>query len=81
MTDEQQDMLLAAAARYAQDGSGRRIREQANMPQREAASRIGITTSGLWRWENGQRRPRGDAAKRWARLLMRLEIINADAAA
>lgn len=81
MTDEQQDLLLGAAARYARDGSGRRIREQANVAQRDLAARIGITTSGLWRWENGQRRPRGDAAKKWAQALMRLELANAQNAA
>lgn len=81
MTDEPSQVLRAAAARYAQDGSGRRIREQANMPQKEMAERLGITTSGLWRWENGKRRPRGDAGVEWARLLMRLELVNARVAA
>lgn len=81
MTDDQRQLLLAAAARYAQDGTGRRIRELANMPQRDMAEHIGITTSGLWRWENGKRRPRGDAAIRWAHQLTKLELITARVAA
>lgn len=80
MTEEQRDLLLIAAARFARTGSGRRIREQANIRQTEMARRIGVSTSGLWRWENGQRRPREDAAIRWAQQLMRLELATANAA-
>ena len=77
MTDEQRDLLLIAAARYARTGAGRRIREQANMQQQEMARRIGVSTSGLWRWEHGKRRPREEAAIKWAQQLMRLELANA----
>ncbi len=61
MTDVDK-LLRGLAARYAEDGRGRRIRERANILQREMAEDLGITVSGLWRWENGQRRPRGDKA-------------------
>ncbi len=77
MTDDQRDLFLLAAARYARNGSGRRIREQANMRQQEMARRIGITSTGLYRWERGQRRPRGDAAVRWVQQLSRLELLTA----
>lgn len=75
MTEDQRDLLLLAAARHARNGSGRRLREQANMQQQEMARRIGLSTSGLWRWENGTRRPRGEAAVKWAQQLARLELI------
>lgn len=79
MTDEQRDLLMLAAARYARSGEGRRIRERVNMQQQEMARRIGITTSGLWRWEHGKRRPQGDAAVKWAQQLTRLELVSAHA--
>lgn len=81
MTDDQRDMLLLAAIRYARGGRGRLIREQAKVPQQEMADRVGVTTSCLWRWENGKRRPREDAAIRWAQQLMRLELADAPNAA
>jgi DNA-binding transcriptional regulator YiaG len=81
MTYEQEAMLLGFAARYARTGSGKRIREQANIRQQDLAEQIGITPSGLWRWENGQRQPKGEPAMRWAQLLVRLEIMNAQNAA
>jgi len=75
MTEDQRDLLLIAAARYARTGEGRRIRERANMQQQEMASRIGLTSNGLYRWERGQRRPQGEAAIRWAQQLTRLELV------
>jgi transcriptional regulator with XRE-family HTH domain len=77
MTEEQRDMLLIAALRYSRDGYGRRIREQANMRQQDMAKRVGVDPSALWRWEHGKRRPRDDAAIRWAQQLMRLELASA----
>lgn len=81
MTDEQRDQLLIAALRYSRAGLGRKIREQANMRQQEMARRVGVDPSALWRWENGKRRPRDDAAVRWAQQLIRLELANAQPAA
>jgi transcriptional regulator with XRE-family HTH domain len=77
MTDDQRDQLLLAAARYARDGSGRRIRMQAKMRQDEMAQRVGVHTSALWRWEHGKRRPRDESAIKWAQMLARLELANA----
>lgn len=51
------------------------------MPQNEMAERVGVSTSCLWRWENGKRRPREAAAVKWAQQLMRLELDDARAAA
>lgn len=74
MTEDQRDMLLQAAIRYARGGRGRQVREQAKIPQQEMADRVGVTTSCLWRWEYGKRRPREEAAVRWAQQLMLLEL-------
>lgn len=74
MTDDQRDMLLLAAIRYARNGRGRDIREKAKVAQQDMAERVGVSPSCLWRWETGKRRPREDAAVRWAQQLMRLEL-------
>jgi transcriptional regulator with XRE-family HTH domain len=73
MTGEERMFLLGMAARCAQDGSGRRIRAKANVPMSEMAQLVGVKIPTMSRWENGQRRPRGDAAVRWAALLVSLE--------
>ena len=36
---------------------------------REIADSVGISVSCLWRWEHGERCPRGDAAARYGRLV------------
>lgn len=53
----------------AASGEGRRVRLAAGLSLREVAESIGGSPSGLWRWENGDRNPRGPAAAAWARLL------------
>ncbi len=81
MTGEERMFLLGMAARCAEDGSGRRIRQQAHVPMSEIAEQIGVKVPTISRWENGQRRPRGEAAIRWAALLVSLEGSNARNAA
>ncbi len=78
MTDVD-ELLRSLAARYAEDGRGRRIRERANIQQKEMAERLGMTVSGLWRWEHGQRKPRGPKAEKWAQILSALDLSNAKA--
>lgn len=77
MTDDQREMLLLAAIRYARGGRGRLIREHAKVTQQDMAALVGVTVSCLWRWETGKRRPREEAAIRWAQQLMRLELADA----
>jgi transcriptional regulator with XRE-family HTH domain len=76
MTPEQL-VLLGIAARRAEDGSGRRIREAARLSLRLIAESVGVQEATVSRWEKGQRQPRGEAAIRWARLLDRLDRANA----
>lgn len=63
---------LARARRLAATGAARSIRQAASLSLPELAAEIGIGVSTLWRWEAGQRQPRGDAAERYADLLDRL---------
>lgn len=77
MTDVHQMLTYGVAERHAREGTGRCIREQANVSQKLMAQAVGITVSGLWRWENGQRRPRGEAAVKWVEILDKLARANA----
>lgn len=62
-------LLIAKARRLSQSGEARNLREAAGLSIREVAGAIGGSPSAVWRWENGQRQPRGQAAAAWARLL------------
>lgn len=68
------DLLLVAQARqYAVTGRGRDLRIAQGLSLRETATAIDVSAAGLWRWERGERVPRGAAAVRWAQLLRQLE--------
>jgi DNA-binding transcriptional regulator YiaG len=54
-----------AAAHTLTRGAGRRQRIEIGLTLRELAEAVGVTTATLSRWENGQVRPRSDAAVRW----------------
>lgn len=41
------------------------------------AQNVGVQEATISRWEKGQRRPRGEAAAKWAALLDTLERANA----
>lgn len=73
MTPAEQMLLLGIAERRANDGSGRRIRVQANIPMRLMAEHAGVKIATICRWEKGQRRPSGEAAIKWALWLETLE--------
>jgi DNA-binding transcriptional regulator YiaG len=69
----EQFRLLAAARRHATDGSGRRIRQTANLTLAEVAAVVGVSEPTVSRWEEGLQRPRTDAAIRWAKVLAELQ--------
>jgi transcriptional regulator with XRE-family HTH domain len=50
-------------------GEAQRIRIDAGLSLREVADAVNVSVSALHRWEAGDRRPRGDAAIRYAHLL------------
>jgi len=69
------DLLrLVDVREAAQTGEARRLRLAAGLSLGEVASEVGVGVPTVWRWENGQRRPRGTAAVRYAKLLEALEM-------
>lgn len=58
--------------RLTASGEARSIRRLARLSQAEVGRSIGADTSTISRWESGQRRPRGECAIRYLRLLLRL---------
>jgi DNA-binding transcriptional regulator YiaG len=66
---------LALARQYAATGTGARIRTAAQLSLQEVAIAAGCSTTTVWRWEQGQRQPHGEAAVAWVRLLQELESI------
>lgn len=67
--------LLVEAREAASTGSGADIRELAGLTQSELARAVRVTPSTVNRWESGGRRPTGDAALRYGRVLRRLAEI------
>jgi transcriptional regulator with XRE-family HTH domain len=67
-------MLIEARA-AARSGHAARVRTAADLTQAEVARLVGVTPAAVSLWESGSRRPRGEAALRWARLLRDLEQI------
>lgn len=65
-------LLIAKARRLSRSGEARTLREAAGLSIREVAGAIGGSPTAVWRWENGQRAPRGETAAAWAHLLEQL---------
>jgi hypothetical protein len=68
------NLVKVAAARDAcRNGAARALRLSAGLSLREVAEEIGAgDPTTVYRWEQGQRRPRADMAERYADLLDRL---------
>ena len=63
--------------RVLQDGSGRRLREEAGLSRATIASRIPCHQATLAKWETGQRVPRPATAARYAKVLAELlEVVD-----
>jgi DNA-binding transcriptional regulator YiaG len=60
------------ARRLAGSGAAKSIRVAAGVSLPEVAHELEVAISTVWRWENGQRVPKGDASERYADLLDRL---------
>jgi transcriptional regulator with XRE-family HTH domain len=56
--------------RLLASGEARRIRELAGLSLSDVAADIGVTGSAVYRWERGERVPRGRAAADYAVLLL-----------
>ena len=53
----------------AKSGAARAIREGAGLSLGEVASAVGVAKTTVYRWESGDRRPRGDRAIAYGQLL------------
>ena len=66
-TDDLVRLANVRAATHA--GAARSLRLAAGLSLREVAANVGVGVSTVYRWENGERRPRGEAAIRYGELL------------
>lgn len=64
---------LARVRALAKSGEARRLRLEAALSLGEIASAVGVSTSTVYRWEAGERQPRGDGAVRYLEALEALE--------
>jgi DNA-binding transcriptional regulator YiaG len=64
---------LAKVRALAKSGEARRIRERALLSCADIAGSCGVDQASVWRWEEGTRRPHGDAAIRYGELLESLD--------
>jgi transcriptional regulator with XRE-family HTH domain len=62
-------VLLANARDACKSGAARMIRLSAGLTLEEVGREVGAAVSTVWRWENGERRPVGPPALRYARML------------
>jgi DNA-binding transcriptional regulator YiaG len=61
--------------RLASSGVAKARREDAKVGLAEVASAIHVSTTTVYRWENGLRRPTGEAAIQYGRLLEELREV------
>ena len=62
-------ILLVEARRAAETGQARELREAAGLSQGEIARAAFVSPATVSRWEARVRRPTGEPAVRWARVL------------
>ena len=72
MTRAEKTLKIAKARQLASSGTGRMLRQAAQLNGYELARAIDVDPSTLWRWENGERTPRGEWAIRYVDFLERL---------
>ncbi len=63
---------LVEARSLLASGEARRIRLAAGLSLEQMAIQVGVSVSAIYRWERGDRVPRGRAAIEYATLLLRL---------
>jgi DNA-binding transcriptional regulator YiaG len=64
-----QILRLAWVRAAISSGEAQRLREEAQLTIGEVARACGVDQSTVWRWESGQRRPRGQPALKLASLI------------
>jgi DNA-binding transcriptional regulator YiaG len=65
-------LLLSRVRALAASGEAREIRRRAKLTQAEVGDACRVADATISRWEKGLRAPRGQAALRYARLLVEL---------
>jgi transcriptional regulator with XRE-family HTH domain len=70
--DGAKTIQLAKVRDLVRSGAARTIREAAGLSYRELADACGVSTPTVWRWEHGERTPRGDPALRYGAVLAAL---------
>lgn len=69
MTAAPDPVALARVRHLLVTGTARQVRLSAEVSQVEIARAIGVTHASISNWENGIRKPRGDAAIRYLAVL------------
>jgi transcriptional regulator with XRE-family HTH domain len=64
--------LLIEVRTAVQSGRAARVRELAGLSQAEVAALVGVTPAAISRWEAGERRPTGERALAYGRVLRRI---------
>ena len=65
--------MVMDVRRWLASGDAQRWREKAGLTRGMLAREIGVDTSAVFRWENGERKPRGvNNIRRYHRLLCQL---------
>lgn len=67
---------LAIIRSLAESGAARETRLRTRLSLAEVAAQCGTDTGTVQRWETGQRRPRGDAGLKYARLIQELAALD-----
>lgn len=75
--DRKDTVALAKLRGLMASGEAREIRLAAGLSLGEAGAAVGTAAATIHRWENLQRKPHGDVAVRYARLLQLLGSVNA----
>ena len=72
--DAPDPVALARVRRLLTSGEARAIRLRAGLSYSEVAAPIGVRRSCISNWESGYRKPSGDAAVQYLRVLDRLSL-------
>lgn len=76
MADAPLDLAaLSWMRRMLDDGGARKIRVEARISLIELASYVGVDAATIIRWENGDRVPRSQSARRYAAALRELQAL------
>ena len=75
MTSTSRLLLLAKTRTRVADGSAKALRQRYGLSLTEIAEGLSISPTTVWRYERGDRVPRGDVAVRYGQLLSDLAAL------